>query len=315
VNNHELERSSEQPMIGGEYENNSSPGMSEEHEQSEEGEEEQEGELQQEEEEEEEGRGGGGGGEEEEEEEEEDDDDEDDDEDDDGNGGNDGGENSEAEMEVEVEVKPQQVEDVEPVEGNMIEEDVAEEEEAEAEVAEVEESVPLTEENHNLTNLSAYRHDLERIPSLNSHRQDPTSPSGTNTLIPVNTSSEHIEPFPRDEMGQPGDTDKWVPVSDYSQHQQEYVQPGKSSLKLPELISQQRGGGVSDVIDLERNVMEMDNGTSIFCPELIPSFQKEPEMLAPSYSHGSLNGIKQQVAGLPSFVLASERPPESLQVV
>jgi hypothetical protein len=294
-------------MIGGEYENNSSPDMAEEHEQLE-GEEGEEGELQQEVEEEEEGEGEGEGGAEEDEEEEEEDDD-----DDDG-----GGEDAEVELEMEAEVEPQQVEDmedVEAVESNLIEEDVVEAEEAEAEVSEVEEPVPLTEKHHNLTSVSAYRHDPKRIPSLNSHRQDPTSLSGTNTLIPVNTSSELMEPFPCDEMDQRSDTDKWVPVSDYSQHQQEYMQPGESSLKLPELISQQRGCVVSDVIDLERNVMEMDNSTSIFCPELIPSFQKEPDMLAPSYSHDSLNGMKQQVAGLPSFVLASERPPESLQVV
>lgn len=285
-------------MIDGGYENNSSPDVSEEHEELEEGEEEQQGELQQGEDEEEEQEV-----EEEEVEEEEEGNDDDDD-------GNEGGEYAEAEPEAEIEAK--QVEDVEAIEGNSTEEDVAEEEEAETEV---EVPVPLTEEHHNLTNITSYRHDLERIPSLNSHHQDPTTPSRTDTLIPVSTSSELAEPFPCDEIGQTSDPDKWVPVSDYSQQPQEYMRPRGSSLKLPELISQQRGGGVSAVVDLERNVMEMDNGTSIFCPELIPPFQKEPELLAPSYSHGSLNGMKQQVAGLPSFILASEQSPESLQVV
>ncbi|KAJ4812049.1 nuclear factor kappa-B-binding protein [Rhynchospora pubera] len=279
MNSQELEGQSEQLMMGRGYISNSSPNVSEEPEESEEGEEEQEDELQQEEEEREE---------------------EDDEEE----------EREEDEVEPEAEVETKDMEEVEAVEGNSSEEDLAEEQEAE-DIAE--EPVPLSEEHNNLNNMTSYRHDLERIPSLNSHHQDASAPPETDTFIPVSTSSEIAEPFPCDEMGQPTSPDKWVPVSDYNR-QHEYMKPRESSLKLPELIPQQRSAGVGAVIDLERNVMEMDNGASIFYPELIPSFQKEPEMLPPSYAHGGLNGMKQHIAGLtPSYLMTRERPPESLQ--
>nr|XP_010942350.1 uncharacterized protein LOC105060379 [Elaeis guineensis]XP_010942351.1 uncharacterized protein LOC105060379 [Elaeis guineensis]XP_010942353.1 uncharacterized protein LOC105060379 [Elaeis guineensis]XP_019701301.1 uncharacterized protein LOC105060379 [Elaeis guineensis]XP_029116364.1 uncharacterized protein LOC105060379 [Elaeis guineensis] len=189
---------------------------------------------------------------------------------------------------------------------------------------------------------STHDHHLERIQSLNSHL-DPSligsspiavnkavgpdileltenSPSLSQSLENQNPSDEDVT---RAKASSSSAKDMWQtesindPYYQTTPESHEYLSAGELSLRQPQFTEE----CPTDVIDLERNIIEpesgatvastfhLDSGASVFCSyanqdcnELLPNFSKGPGMLS-SYPHEQMNGVKQP--GL-QFLMAND---------
>ncbi|XP_008797118.2 uncharacterized protein LOC103712385 isoform X1 [Phoenix dactylifera] len=193
---------------------------------------------------------------------------------------------------------------------------------------------------------STHDHHLERLPSLNSHLEPSTmEPSpialnkeaeGQEILKPMESSSPRSQSL---EKQNPSDDDVTQPKASCSPAKDLWrteslddpyyattenhacTSAGDLSLGQPQFAEE----CTTDVIDLERNIMEpdagapvastfhVDSGASLFCSyanedrnELLPNFSKGPGMLS-SYPHEQMNGVKQP--GL-QFLMTNDSLPE-----